>query len=93
MPVQYTPRQPATPVRFPNRIREYRLKAGLSQKELGKLLGLGRSLISTWERGRTLPTLPNVFRLAKALDTLAESLYLALYTTVSRRTPSNAARG
>jgi putative transcriptional regulator len=84
MPLQFTPRRLRKPARFPNRIREYRLKAGISQRELGALLGLGRSVVSAWERGRILPTLPNAFRLAKALDTLAESLYLGLYMNASR---------
>ena len=53
--------------------------AGVS--ELGALLGTTRSVVSAWERGHILPTLPNVFRLARALDTLAESLYLGLYTS------------
>jgi transcriptional regulator with XRE-family HTH domain len=84
MSLEYTPRRLKKPARFPNRIREYRLKAGITQRELGALLGLGRSVVSAWERGRILPTLPNVFRLAKALDTLAESLYLGLYMNASR---------
>ena len=80
MQAQFTPRRTKQPARFPNRIREYRLKAGLTQKELGRLLGRGRSIVSAWERGRSLPTLPNVLRLAKVLDTLAEALYFSLYS-------------
>jgi putative transcriptional regulator len=68
------------PTRFPNEIREYRLKAGLSQKALAALLGKGRPMISAWERGRRLPTLPSALRLAKSLNTLAESLYWRFYS-------------
>lgn len=80
MTVQHTPRATKSKPRFPNRIREYRLTKGISQRELGRRMGFCRSVISDWERGNILPSLTNAFRLAKALDTLAESLYLSLYS-------------
>jgi DNA-binding XRE family transcriptional regulator len=64
---------------IPNRIREYRLRAGLTQAGLGQLVGRDRWVVSSWERGRRLPTLPNVFRLARSLGTLSEALYGAFY--------------
>jgi DNA-binding XRE family transcriptional regulator len=76
---QFTLRRSRVTARFPNRIREYRLRAGLTQTMLGKLIGRGRPIVSAWERGCSLPSLPNVFRLARSLGTLAESLYAALY--------------
>lgn len=80
MLVQHTPRlSPRTP-RFPNRIRNYRLQAGLTQRALAGRIGQRRATVSAWERGRHLPTVPNLFRLARALDTLGESLYWGLYT-------------
>ncbi len=79
MEAQITPRRRSRPARFPNAIREYRLRAGLTQRRLGVLIGKGRSVVSQWERGQTLPTLANAFRLARALDTLVESLYIGLY--------------
>ncbi len=85
MTVQFTERATRKPARFPNRIREYRVASGISQRELGLRVGFGRSVVSQWERGHVLPSLPNVFRLAKALDTLAESLYFNLYSAASRR--------
>lgn len=78
--VQFTPRHLRLRPRFPNSIREYRLKAGLSQGQLAKLVGLGRSAVSLWERGLRLPPLPTVFRVARELGTLVESLYYDLYT-------------
>jgi transcriptional regulator with XRE-family HTH domain len=77
--IEFTLRRTLSRAKFPNRIREYRLKAGLTQKKLGQLVGNGRGIISSWERGRRLPNLPNVFRLARTLGTLAESLYGGLY--------------
>jgi len=84
MQIQYTPRLSRHAPRFPNRIREYRLKAGLSQRRLGELLGRGRNAISSWERGLTLPDVALAVRMAKTLATLAESLYMHFYATFKR---------
>lgn len=81
MPVQHTPRLSRHTPRFPNRIREYRLKAGLSQVRLARLLGRGKDAVSSWERGLSLPNVPRLMRMAKILGTLAESLYMDFYTT------------
>ena len=81
MLIQHTPRATPQAPKFPNRIREYRLKAGLSQRKLGEILGRGRNAISSWERGLTLPNVPRLMRMAKILGTLAESLYMEFYST------------
>jgi putative transcriptional regulator len=80
MPIQQTPRISQRPSRHPNQIRNYRIAAGLSQSELGARIGRTRSVVSAWERGRYLPSVTNLFLLARALDTLVESLYWGLYT-------------
>ncbi len=80
MDVQYTPRSSRHAPRFPNTIRAYRLKAGLSQKRLGALVGRGRNAISSWERGLTRPDVTLGVRLARVLSTLAESLYQSFYS-------------
>ena len=79
--IQYTPRHSKVIGGVRNDIRRYRLQAGLSQKRLAALLGRGRSVVSSWEVGRQLPTVPNLFRLARSLNTLAEALYFELYTS------------
>lgn len=76
---QFTYRRTKVRPRFPNAIREYRLRAGLTQARLARMLGKTRGIVSSWECGHVLPTVPNLFRLAKTLGTLAESLYIALY--------------
>ena len=81
MEVQHTPRGSRHAPRFPNTIREYRLKAGLSQRKLAMLLGRGRNAVSSWERGLTLPSIPRALKMAKILGTLAESLYRDFYET------------
>jgi len=80
MSLQYTPRRSRLPSRFPNQIREYRIKAGLSQRQLADFLGHGRNAVSSWERGLTAPDVESLLHMAKALGTLAESLYSDLYS-------------
>ena len=79
MAYQMTQRRTRSRSRFPNAIREYRVARGMSQRKLGELIGRSRSMVSAWERGHYVPTLSSVFRLARALDTLAEGLYWGLY--------------
>jgi len=81
MQAQYTPRASRHSPRFPNKIREYRLKAGLSQRKLAASLGRGKDAVSSWERGLTLPNVPRLLKMAKILGTLAESLYMDFYAT------------
>src|SRR5258706_5747783 len=80
MEVQYPPRGSKHAPRFPNTIRECRLRAGLSQRKLGALLGRGRNAISSWERGLTKPDVTLGVRMAKTLATLVESLYQDFYS-------------
>ncbi len=80
MELQRTLRVSRHAAKFPNRIREYRLKAGLSQRRLGAQLGRGRNAVSSWERGLTLPNVPRLLRMAKILSTLAEALYMDFYS-------------
>lgn len=84
MSIQHTPRASRHAPRFPNKIREYRLKAGLSQRNLAQVLGRGRNAISSWERGLTLPNVPRLMRMAKVLGTLAESLYIDFYAILPK---------
>jgi len=81
MEVQLTPRGSRHAPRFPNKIREYRLRAGLSQRKLAALLGRGRNAISSWERGLTKPDVTLSVRMAKILATLVEALYADFYIT------------
>lgn len=84
MAVQYTPRLSRHVAQFPNTIREYRLKAGLSQHALAAMLGRSKDAVSSWERGLNLPSVPLLMRMAKILGTLAESLYRHFYDTLRR---------
>ncbi len=79
VPPQFSSRPPKRDPKVPNRIRVYRLKANLSQGEVAVALGTTRSAVSAWEVGKSCPTLPLLFKLAKELHTFVEALYPGLY--------------
>ncbi len=47
-------------------LREARLRAGLTQAELGKRAGTTQSSIARWETGRSRPPLETLMRLVRA---------------------------
>ena len=47
-------------------LRYARLKAGLSQSELGERAGVARTMVSAYEHDRRQATLPTLMRLLKA---------------------------
>lgn len=49
------------------RLKESRLKKGLSQEELGKLVGLSKAAISQYENGIHVPSIENSHALANVL--------------------------
>jgi transcriptional regulator with XRE-family HTH domain len=64
---------------FPNCLRRYRRARGLTQKEVAKILGLkSTSIISRWERGVSLPSVLNLFKLAVLYRTMADALFIDL---------------
>lgn len=48
-------------------VRELRIKAGLTQEQLGFEAGVRRTFISVLELGQQQPTLTTIFKLAPAL--------------------------
>lgn len=58
------------------KIREFRESAGLSQVELGAMLGLlNRQQISYYEIGASVPTANRLADIARALDVLVDDLF------------------
>lgn len=51
-----------------------RIKKGITQVELGKMLGLGKDMVSRYETGRAKPTVENLFKIAGILDTTVDFL-------------------
>ena len=56
-------------------LREKRLAAGLSQKNLADKLGIVQSAISAWESGEKMPRASQLPALAKALGCSIDELY------------------
>lgn len=61
----------------PNKLRELRLKAGLTQTELAKALDFNDSQdrICKWERGLGMPGVLNLFKLCKFFDVSPMEIY------------------
>lgn len=58
-----------------NRIKEERIKKNLTQKELGKLIGVAHNTISTYESGRNAPEQNAIFKIARALDIKVDDFF------------------
>jgi len=54
-------------MKFGERVRELREKAGLSQEELGFQAGLHRTYIGSIERGEQNVSIDNIHKITKAL--------------------------
>ncbi len=57
-----------------NRIYELRKEKGLSQKELGALIGVSNKAVSKWETGASAPKTETIIKLAAVLGVTAEEL-------------------
>jgi putative transcriptional regulator len=58
-----------------NRVRELRLERGLTQAQLGALVGVSRRTIISIETGRFAPSLTLAIHLARTFDTPVEKLF------------------
>ena len=58
----------------PEKIREARKRKGLTQEQLSKMLGVQRSVISKYETGLIVPSIPQLQKIAAALDVSVSSL-------------------
>jgi len=79
MPPQYSARLDRAVPREANTIRRYRLRLGLTQRQVARIIGIRAATLSQWERGLSCPCSPHLLRLAKVLNTLAEALYPQFY--------------
>ena len=59
-----------------NHVREYREQKGVTQKELGKLVGVSRQAINAIETGKFDPSIWLAYRLAKLFETSIEALFI-----------------
>ena len=58
----------------PEAIKRLRLRAGLSQGKLAKLLGISDRAVSKWERGLSLPSSERLLALAQLFGVKLEEL-------------------
>lgn len=56
------------------KIKDYRLRAKLSQEQLAHKLGVSRQAITKWENDRGMPDIQNLQYLAKSFDVSIDSL-------------------
>lgn len=60
----------------PNNLKEYRLKAGLTQKQVAQLIGVNNEeRVCHWECGRNIPTALNLIKLAKLYKVDLSKIY------------------
>ncbi len=59
-----------------NHIKEYRTQKGLLQQELADLCGVSRQTVNAIENNKYDPTLELAFKLALALDTTVDHLFI-----------------
>ncbi|CAM3888432.1 helix-turn-helix transcriptional regulator [Isoptericola cucumis] len=59
-----------------SRVRELRSAAGLTQADLAARVAVSRRTIISIEQGRFDPSLPLAFRLARALGTRVDELFI-----------------
>lgn len=58
-----------------NRIAEYREKRGLTQVELGKLIGMSQTAISLYESGDRKPDVETAKAISKALHSTLDEIF------------------
>lgn len=76
--------------RYPNRIKQFRLEKGLTQRELARVLGYKSvSSLSHMEAGKKLPSIRTAIKLEIALQRFIGDIFPRLYretrTPVARR--------
>ena len=59
---------------FGQRLREQRIKHGLTQEQLAEKIGVSRQSVSKWEQGISDPSTSNLFALAKLFGVSVEEL-------------------
>lgn len=70
-----------------NRIKLCRGCYKMSQKELADLLGVSKNAVSSYERGKYLPSLPCAIRLCQIFDVIMEYLFYCDYSDGSPELP------
>jgi len=56
-------------------VREFRVKAGITQAELGKTLGVSRQSIISIEKGHYVPSLPLALKIAQFFKCSTDDIF------------------
>lgn len=59
---------------YGEKIRQFRKEKGLSQQELGEMLGVSAVSVSKWERGQTQPDINTLRAMADLFNTTIDEL-------------------
>lgn len=59
---------------LPERLKNLRKKAGLTQKQIAEKLQVGQNSYSNWEKGKRTPIQPTIEKLAELLNTSPDYL-------------------
>jgi transcriptional regulator with XRE-family HTH domain len=69
--------------RVPNKLKMFRRCSGYSQKKVARMLGFSdTSTLSRWEHGLSVPSMVQVFRLARIYRTWPHELFTELWYQV-----------
>lgn len=60
---------------FSERLKELRLKKGLTQTELGEKVGVKQNTFTNWENGKREPNFENLIKLADLLEVSLDWLF------------------
>lgn len=55
-----------------------RMTAGVSQREVSRKINVTQPLISSWEQGKSVPTIPHIVAIETALNLAAGSILLQI---------------
>ena len=58
-----------------NRLKEYRAKNGINQREMGRLVGVSRQTISQIERGDYFPSVVLAIKIARYFNVSVEDIF------------------
>lgn len=68
----------------PNPVRDARVRAGLRQEDVAKMLGISCAALSRWETGVDAPTAPNLEALVDALPDLTFEAAVRFFARTTR---------
>ena len=69
---------------FADKIKRIRISRGLSQLELGEIIGVSNRAVSKWERGEAYPSVDTLGELSKALGVRVDDFFVDDYSVLAK---------